>query len=293
MENQVAKKPSIKDALMSNMSVQQVFNMPEITNQIAGVRQKFFLQESKQAVAVAEREKFHFMKLINDSQVLQKCSKMTLYGVWMDATALNLSFDPNSKHCYVVPMGNKATLMISGPGELMLRQEAGQIRACSNPTIVWSCDKYKKKTVDSKVVYDYEQVLPRPADAVIVACFITFTLGDGSRDGFDVTAADMEYYKSFSTAKNSTAWTKGLQGMYEAKCLKHAFGAIPKPKKLSQVKFSKLESEAIDEPETIDYGIEEDGETATPVNPVTPVTNHAEKKVITVQFDDVEVIPEF
>lgn len=271
-----SKKMTIKDALLSNLPVQQVFNMPEITNQIAGVRQKFFLQESKQAQAIAEREKFHFMKLINDNPKLQECSKMTLYGAWMDATALNLSFDPNSKHCYIVPMGNKATLMIGGQGELIIRQEAGQLRTCSNPTIVWSCDNYKKKTVDSRVVYDYEQVLPRPKDAVIIACFITFTLADGTRDGFDITAADMEYYRKFSSSPNSTAWTKGLQGMYEAKCLKHAFGAIPKPKKLSQVKFSKLESEAIDEPETIDYGIDDDGvvtEIPTQVQPTQSQNN--------------------
>jgi recombinational DNA repair protein RecT len=50
-----------------------------------------------------EAEKFHFMKLIQESQVLQGCSKLSLYGCFMDVAVNGLSFDPSFKHLYLVP----------------------------------------------------------------------------------------------------------------------------------------------------------------------------------------------
>lgn len=256
METQI-QKFSIKDALMGNAPIAEVFNNPAIINQIATTRSKFFMENPERSKAIAEREKFHFMKIINDNQQLQLCSKMSLYGCWMDAVALNLSFDPNSKHCYIVPFGKKATLMVSGQGELMLRQQCGQIRYADNPVVVYDCDKYSMKTVDGKLVPNYEQTLLRPKDAKPIAAFIRITRNDGSVDFFQVTAADMDYYRSFSKAPNSDAWTKALVGMYEAKCIKHAFGSYPKIKLLETAKFSSLKSEADETPQAIDYGFDD------------------------------------
>lgn len=227
-----------------------------------------------------EAEKFHFMKLIQESPVLQGCTNLSLYGCWMDVAVNGLSFDPSFKHLYLVPFNvntagknqapkyeKRAQLQISGYGELLLRQKQGQIKYADNPMLVYEGDEFAFGTRNGVGFVDHVSKLPRKSDNII-ACYLRIVRTDDSVDFKVLTETDMERFRKFSKdADRSKAWGDGIGGMWMAKCIKHAFKNYPK---VRTGEFSQLASNTVDEqaevvisnarqmkiPADIDYGTE-------------------------------------
>ena len=226
-----------------------------------------------------EAEKFHFTKLVRDSATLSECSKMSLYGCFMDVAVNGLSFDPSFKHLYLVPynvnVGSKqapkwekrASLQISGYGELLLRQLQGQIKYAENPVLVYEGDEFSYGTRNDKFFVNHSVNLSKRNDNII-ACYVKIIRHDSSSDYKILTADDMARFRKFSKDANSKAWTDGLAGMWVSKCIKHAFKNYPK---VRTGEFSQLASNQVDEeaetvssviapapamvvPDNIDYG---------------------------------------
>lgn len=189
--------------------------------------------------AFYEAEKFHFAKLVNDSDALSQCEKLSLYGVFMDVAVSGLSFDPTCKHLYLVPynynIGTKdakkwvkrAQLQISGIGELALRVRQGQIKHADNPVIVYEGDEFRYGTRNGNSFLEHIAELPAKSSKII-ACYIRITRSDDSVDYKVITGADMDRFRKFSKDPNSKAWVDGEGGMWQAKCIKHAFRNYPK-----------------------------------------------------------------
>lgn len=214
-----------------------------------------------------EAEKFHFMKALSDKTELQQCTKLSLYGCFLDAAVNGLSFDPGAGHLYVVSFSanvgtrqdpkweKRASLMISGKGELLMRQKQGQIRYADNPVLVYEGDFFKYGTDRTGFFIEHEAVVPRKSDTII-ACYIRIERPDGSNDYKVMTNEDIQKLRAFSKDPNSLAWTKGLAGMIQAKVIKHAFRTYPR---IQFGDFSALASNEVEKEEAnapkIDYGI--------------------------------------
>jgi len=228
-----------------------------------------------------EAEKFHFMKLIRESNALQECTKFSLYGCFLDVAVNGLSFDPSFKHLYIVPyninVGTKeskkwekrASLQISGQGELLLRKLQGQIKYADNPVLVYEGDEFSFGVKNEKAFINHTSNIPRKNN-VIIACYMKITRNDGSIDYKIITQDDINRFRKFSKEPESKAWVDGIGGMWMAKCIKHAFKNYPK---VRTGDFSNLESDTVDTevevtanivkeepkmvmPEAIDYGME-------------------------------------
>jgi recombinational DNA repair protein RecT len=213
-------------------------------------------------------EKFHFLKMISDSKNLQECTKLSLYGVFMDVAVSGLSFDPGMKHLYVVPynvnVGTKdnpkwekrASLQISGYGELLLRQLQGQIKYADNPVVVYEGDEFRYGSRNGQVILEHMATIPRTSETII-ACYIRLVRHDDSSDYKVMALEDIQRLRKFSKDPNSKAWTDGLSGMVIAKTIKHAFKNYPK---LRVGEFSQLASNTVDEEHTelpsLDYGLD-------------------------------------
>lgn len=248
----------------------QVVALPEVADRFKGLYAIFHGNNSARASVAYESEKFHFMKMLQDKPDLQKCTKLSLYGTFLDMAVMGLSFDPSMKHAYVISMpfnvGSKndpkwesrACLMVDGRGELVIRVKQGQIKHADNPITVFEGDVFKYGTKNDKVFIEHEASFPRKEDAQIIACYIRLERPDGTVDYKVFGYEDVMALKKFSKQPNSLAWTAGIRGMIETKTLKHAFKSYPKVKLGS---FSQLQTAAI-EPENapefkIDYGLEE------------------------------------
>lgn len=280
--NEKTEKVNIKE-LLAKTHVTQLPSVPQIEERFkylyALIHQN---NDPKKVAAFFEAEKFHFNKLINDNPKLKECTKLSLYGCLLDVAVNGLSFDPSFKHLYLVPRNHnvgtqqspkwekRAHLEISGYGELALRIMQNQIKYADNPILVYGSDLIKYGTKDNKSFVEHENILPRK-DSTIVMCYLKITRLDGSIDYKWITQEDMDRFRKFSKEPNSKAWVDGEGGMWQAKCIKHAFKNYPKVRTGT---FSQLATETEDTeaeeihtkqgtmhiPANINYGIDEDDE---------------------------------
>lgn len=246
----------------------QIVNLPEVAAKFKRNYSVFLQTDEAQSQLAYEAEKFHFAKLINDNAAIKACTKMSLFGVFLDMAANGLSFDPGMKHVYVVAfpanVGTKdnpkwekrATLMVSGPGELVLRMRAGQIRYADNPVLIYEGDHFQHGTKDGKVFLEHVATFPRATDTII-GCYIRLERMDGSVDYKVISMDEVMKLRKFSKDPNSKAWTDGLPGMIQSKCIKHAFRSYPRIKAtgmFTQLSTNVLEAPIQIEPQ-IDYGL--------------------------------------
>lgn len=245
----------------------QIANLPEVAERFQNIYTVMNGGNVGKAKVKYEAEKFHFMKLLQDKPELQQCTKLSLYGCFLDMAVNGLSFDSAMKHAYVVSFNTntgtqqnpkwekRAQLMISGYGELHMRVLQKQIKYADNPILVYEGDHFSTGTKDGKVFLEHIATLPRKSDNII-GCYIRLERNDDSVDYKVMSIDEVLKLKAFSKQQNSLAWTSGLPGMVQAKTIKHAFRSYPK---MRMGDFSKKESDYVeDTPEVlpkIDYGL--------------------------------------
>lgn len=236
---------------------------------------------------IYEKEVFNFQKILTENPALQDCSKMSLFGCFLDMAVNGLSLDPTGKpHCYLIPRSSKtgykddkgndiyekrASVSITGYGELVMRMRAGQIKYADNPVVVYEGDVFSIDLERGVKKITYSAAIPRKSNKVIGA-FIRIVRNDGSEDYQWLLEGDIDRLKGFSERANSY-WDKNARkrvigkanelyssnggqidpGFLENKMIKHAFDAYPKVK---IGKFTNMQSMEEPEPE-IDYGIED------------------------------------
>ena len=239
---------------LEQVSPAQLANLPEVADRFQNIYKIMNGGREDVAMVKYEAEKFHFMKLLQDTPALQQCTKLSLYGCFLDMAVNGLSFDKNLKHAYVVSFNTnagtkdspkwekRATLMVSGYGELHMRVRQGQIKHADNPVLVYEGDVFKYGTRNNQVFLEHEAAFPRKSTNII-ACYIRITRSDDSVDYKVFGYEDVMQLREFSKDKESLAWTKGLPGMIQAKTIKHAFKSYPK---MRMGEFTMLQTEVID-----------------------------------------------
>lgn len=289
----------------------QLANLPEVAERFKSIYKVMNGGKTDIAEAKYEAEKFHFMKLIQDTPALQQCSKLSLYGCFLDMAVNGLSFDKSMKHAYVVSFNTnagtkqapkwekRATLMISGYGELHMRVRQGQIKHADNPILVYEGDHFQHGTKNGQVFLEHVATFPRKSDKII-ACYLKIQRNDDTVDYKVLGIDEVLKFRDFSKDPNSLAWTSGLPGMVQAKTMKHAFRSYPK---MRMGEFTQLQSETVDEThEAIDYGLGNNQSAAWPdadsgpvakAQPSQPIddesfANEPAAAAETVSFDDDE-----
>lgn len=244
--------------------------------------------------SIYQKEQFNFNKLIQETPALQECTKMSLYGCFLDVAVNGLSLDNTSKPlAYMVSRNAKtktangqeawekrASIIVSPYGELLMRMRAGHIKKADNPIIVYEGDTIKVglNAQGHRVVKEYDAQIPRKQGAKIIGGFLRIERHDGAFECSWVDIAEIERLKGFSNKQNrgTAAESKANalytsnngqidSGFFEAKIIKHAFRSYPK---IRIGDFTGLQTEA-EEPETaINYNLAE-----------TPQTNNTNQTI--------------
>lgn len=236
--------------------------------------------------------KFDYLRILQEKPKLQKCSKLSIYGVFLDIAVNGLDISQGRKPLvYFIPrsvnIGTKENpnyekrlyMELSPPGEVFIRINARHIRHADNPTIVYEGDVFKPINDEKGKRVIYEAAVPRKSNKIIGG-FIKITKIDGSIEYSWILAEDIPRLKAYSENANSyydatlKKHVKGQAnrlytsndgqidpGFLEAKITKHAFDNYPK---VRTGEFTKLQTQEIEE-KSIDYGIDitqhtEDGE---------------------------------
>ena len=235
------------------------------------------------------KEQFNIMKIINETPVLQECTKLSLYGCFLDISVMGLSLDSGSKPLAYITSRNakvkvngidvwekRASITVSPYGELVMRIRAGQIKNADNPVIVYDGDKINVGLNDQghKVVKNYDAQIPRKENAKIIGGFIRIERHGGAFENTWVDVSEMDRLKGYSARNNSKYVDNGNggkkrvdgdanalftsfngqidPGFFEAKIIKHAFRSYPK---VRTGEFTQLASqeELVEEP--INYNL--------------------------------------
>jgi recombinational DNA repair protein RecT len=271
--------------LLNNTAPSKIPDIPEIGKRFRQLYRMIHRGES--ADVFYEAEKYHFAKLISENKKLAECTKFSLYGCFLDGAVNGLSFDPSFKHQFLIPqpvnVGTKAapqwesraTIQISGPGELLLRIKQGHVKYADNPVLVYESDEFAYGTKNDRLFVEHKAIIPRKSTHIIAA-YVKIIRADGSIDYKMIDEQDMNRFRNASKQANSPAWVDGIAGMWLAKVIKHAFGkTYPK---VRTGNFSNLATNTVDAeaegvlipeelpamvvPDQIDYGTGELKESA-------------------------------
>lgn len=245
-----------------------------------------------------EQRGFFLNELTSGSykDLLKEAKGTSIYFAFLFLAINNLSLEKGlSTTCYLecrsVKVGEKvdektqkkfniyernAVITVTGYGEIVLRQRAGQIRSVDNPKVVYDCDSLRYGEREGKSFLEYEKAIPRPAGAKIIACYVRIVKADGTVDYFVLDTDEMVRLRQYSGKSN---WGKanalyGTQqdcsdidtGFLKSKTVKHAFKGYPK---LSIGAGGALEADKDTEPQPQAEPVT----TETPANGVTVETN--------------------
>ena len=143
-----------------------------------------------------------------------------------------------------------ACITVTGYGEIILRQRAGQISSVDSPKVVYDCDTLRYGERDGKSFLEYEKAIPRPTGSKIIACYMRIIKTDGTYDYFVLDQDEILRLKNYSGNANKY-WDKDANryimrpnalygtaedgsdidtGFLKSKTVKHAFKGYPKLK---------------------------------------------------------------
>ncbi|WP_071145729.1 recombinase RecT [Bacteroides ihuae] len=269
---------------------------------------------------IYHKEVFNFQKILRENPSVAECSKMSLYGCFLDIAVNGLSLDNTSHpHCYLIPRniktghkdGNnrdiyekRANVSVTGYGELTMRMRCGQIRYADNPIVIYEGDIFSIGLENGVKKITYSAAIPRKSTKVIGA-FIRIVRMDGSEDYQWLLEGDIQRLASFS-ARNNSYWKDGHRvegkandlyssnyggidpGFLENKMIKHAFDAYPKVRTGQYTLMETIE----EEPTVIDYGIAEEVNqepvVVAPFGPTEPEPEPAAVSATVTQADENE-----
>lgn len=225
-----------------------------VKTQFINTMTKIHRLSEPEAESVYERELIYYKKSLNESERLQKSTKLSLYGAFLEIAITGLSIQPGAKsEAYFEVRGTKvgkdkdgkdiyadtARLVITAYGELNLRMRAGQIIRMCNPQVIYEGDRFQPKTNDTgDLVVEYMPAIPRKSNKII-GCYVCLVLPNNGRDFKWLLEDDIERLKKYSIPKWGTdkkpndLYSSGAggqidTGFLETKTIKHAMKTLTK-----------------------------------------------------------------
>ncbi len=211
--------------------------------------------------AFAERESRYINRTIIDDKSKWNVSSLSVFLAYIDLAVKDLTLEPGAQAlCYLLnrsvkvtvvdPKGNqietwenRCYISITGYGEILLRQRAGQIRHCDSPTVVYEGDEFSYFERNGRKEVTYGLNLNHNASNPI-ACFMKITRIDSTVDYAIILPEGWKRLENFSLkqnqrqvrdkdkAKANALYSSGAGGSIDAgfliaKCVKHAFKNYP------------------------------------------------------------------
>lgn len=190
---------------------------------------------------------FAFLFLAINGLSIEKGSTTTCY---LECKRVKVGENPGKDgKNYPVYQAN-ACITVTGYGEIILRQRAGQITSVDSPKVVYDCDTLRFGERDGKSFLEYEKAIPRPKGSKIIGCFIKIIKTDKTYDYFVLDQDEILRLKNYSGNANKY-WDKNANryvlrpnalygtaedgsdidtGFLKSKTVKHAFKGYPKLK---------------------------------------------------------------
>ncbi len=270
--------------------------------------------------AFAERESRFINRFIIDDRNKWGVSSLSVFLAYVDLAVKDLTLEPGAQAlCYLMNRNtripsvdtngkpidmweNRVYISVTGYGEILLRQRAGQIRHCDTPTVVYEGDEFGYIERNGRKEVSYVLNLSHNPGSPI-ACFMKITRLDGSIDYAIILPEAWKRLENYSLEQNKRSrkdkdkakandlYSSGLNntidpGFLIAKCVKHAFKNYPK---LPIGKGMVMEADLPAEEQMPDYyGMGDSEAPQTPKEPESfaPPADHSEGVTVDPSADD-------
>lgn len=151
----------------------EMLNAPEKTNEIfdlPAVRDNWMRTYEKttgrtDGALRFEGEKVMLMQLFRSNSNLSKCTRESLYSVWIELAISGLSLRDGLT--YVVPYKQKATFQVGWKGRLEQMQQFPTVINVDEPQVVYSCDEFVYEKGMKTVIHKHRPMYPRPEGAML------------------------------------------------------------------------------------------------------------------------------
>lgn len=165
-----------------------------------------------------ELEKYQFVKMLNDSASLANVNytPLSAMGVFLDVISSGLSFNPMSKHVYVMSRSVKSGkkddqgkdiyedrlyYTPQADGQIHLARKAKSVNTVTEPVIVLDCDKFSRGTDErNREWVKHETVYPR--NGKFIAAYLYVITPNNERIPFVIDTDDIETLKRYSAQQN-------------------------------------------------------------------------------------------
>lgn len=182
---------------------------------------------------------FAFMSIAINGLSLEKGTTTTCY---LEAKSVKIGEDPNrldANHRPTPIYQTNATISITGYGEIVLRQRAGQIKSVDTPKVVYDCDDFSFGEENGKPTLTWKKCIPRPKGSRLIACYVRIVKNDGTFDYKVLDTDEILRLKNYSLRQNYGKFANPLYGTQPdcsdidtgflmSKTVKHAFKGYPK-----------------------------------------------------------------
>ena len=277
---------------LDTLSVEQIFEDQSI-------RAKFIclynsVHKTNSGDVFYEKESYNLQKLLFDKPEIKQCTKLSIYGCFLDIAVNGLSFESGNKPLVYITSRNvnvgsqqqpswqkRAEVKVSPYGELLLRVKTGQIAHADNPVIVYDGDFFEPY-IDDHGNKSIRFQMKAKERKVCVGAFIKLTRLDKSFDYQWLSKEEITRLRGYSHRQNKgdttndksnslyTSHHGGIDpGFLAAKMIKHAFSTYPK---VMIGKFSTLE--------TNDENANEINYDLNPTNPSAKVPESTKKEQV-------------
>ena len=220
---------------------------PEIRDYIANLYNQIHGEGGE---AFAEHEGRYINRAIIDDNKKHKVTPLSVFLAFTELVVKDLTLAPGAQAlCYLLNRSiklkdyngneyweNRVYIAVTGYGEILLRQRAGQIRHCDSPTVVYEGDEFGYREADGRKQVSYALNLNHNV-ANPIACFMKITRIDGSTDYAIILPEGWRRLQAYSDKQNGNyrnpLYASGAGGSIDpgfliAKCVKHAFKNYPK-----------------------------------------------------------------
>ena len=188
------------------------------------------IQEACSSVKVNEMV-MDVCQIINNNPNLQKCSPASIVGAVITASRLGVSLDPNMKHAYLIPYGNKASLDVSYIGLIDVANRKGDIKISAHE--VYSNDIFEPKLGAKKELNHVPVCFGDRGEFIGVYAIAYFP--DGTIDFETLDMEELKKCRQASKNSNGTIYKLWEKEMYKKSAVRRLFKRLPKNKDIALI----------------------------------------------------------
>lgn len=167
----------------------------------------------------------------NKTPELQRCTITSLLQSCMEAAQLGLEPDGLLGHAYLVPYGDKATLIPGYKGLIALAYRSGMVESLSGHAVHEKDHFEFELGLNEKLVH-----VPSSEDdpGATTHCYAVCRMKDGGHAMIVLSRAQVEKFRARSASKNSPAWKNDWDAMGVKTCVRQLAKWIPQAVELQR-----------------------------------------------------------